>query len=113
LPRQRFWAALSSGSRYAGHKNRIKKYRKEKGLIQEKLAELCETAPAYIGLLKTGRVVQKLSVSEQQPLKSPIPNLRAQGHLFNYIVPWGIITVVAAEGLPPPVIICAGGCYGS
>jgi transcriptional regulator with XRE-family HTH domain len=33
----------------------LKKYRKEKGLTQEKLAELCETDPAYIGQLETGR----------------------------------------------------------
>jgi transcriptional regulator with XRE-family HTH domain len=33
----------------------MKKYRKEKGLTQERLAELCETDPAYIGQLETGR----------------------------------------------------------
>jgi transcriptional regulator with XRE-family HTH domain len=33
----------------------MKKYRKEKGLTQERLAELCETNPAYIGQLETGR----------------------------------------------------------
>jgi transcriptional regulator with XRE-family HTH domain len=33
----------------------MKKYRKEKGLTQEGLAELCETDPAYIGQLETGR----------------------------------------------------------
>jgi transcriptional regulator with XRE-family HTH domain len=33
----------------------MKKYRKEKGLTQEKLAELCATDPAYIGQLENGR----------------------------------------------------------
>ncbi|MDR1469739.1 MAG: helix-turn-helix transcriptional regulator [Spirochaetaceae bacterium] len=33
----------------------MKKYRKERGLTQERLAELCETDPAYIGQLETGR----------------------------------------------------------
>jgi transcriptional regulator with XRE-family HTH domain len=35
--------------------NNMKKYRKEKGLTQERLAELCGTDPAYIGQLETGR----------------------------------------------------------
>jgi transcriptional regulator with XRE-family HTH domain len=33
----------------------MKKYRKEKGFTQEKLAELCATDPAYIGQLENGR----------------------------------------------------------
>jgi transcriptional regulator with XRE-family HTH domain len=33
----------------------MKKYRKERGLTQEKLAELCATDPAYIGQLENGR----------------------------------------------------------
>ncbi|MDR1618232.1 MAG: helix-turn-helix transcriptional regulator [Treponema sp.] len=33
----------------------MKKYRKEKGLTQERLAELCATDPAYIGQLENGR----------------------------------------------------------
>ncbi|MDR3200197.1 MAG: helix-turn-helix transcriptional regulator [Spirochaetales bacterium] len=33
----------------------LKKYRKEAGLTQEKLAELCDTDPRYIGQLETGR----------------------------------------------------------
>jgi transcriptional regulator with XRE-family HTH domain len=33
----------------------MKKYRKQAGVTQEKLAELCDTDPAYIGQIETGR----------------------------------------------------------
>jgi transcriptional regulator with XRE-family HTH domain len=33
----------------------MRKYRKLVGLTQEKLAELCDTEPAYIGQIETGR----------------------------------------------------------
>jgi transcriptional regulator with XRE-family HTH domain len=33
----------------------MKKYRKQAGVTQEKLAELCNTDPAYIGQIETGR----------------------------------------------------------
>jgi transcriptional regulator with XRE-family HTH domain len=33
----------------------MKKYRKERGFTQEKLAEMCATDPAYIGQLENGR----------------------------------------------------------
>jgi transcriptional regulator with XRE-family HTH domain len=33
----------------------MKKYRKKKGFTQEKLAELCNTDPAYIGQMENGR----------------------------------------------------------
>ncbi|MDR2393178.1 MAG: helix-turn-helix transcriptional regulator [Treponema sp.] len=32
----------------------MKKYRKQSGITQEKLAELCDTAPCYIGQIETG-----------------------------------------------------------
>jgi transcriptional regulator with XRE-family HTH domain len=43
----------------------MKKYRKEKGLTQEKLAELCETDPAYIGQLENGRRAPSMSFIEK------------------------------------------------
>ena len=33
----------------------LRKYRKQASLTQEKLAELCDTDPRYIGQLETGR----------------------------------------------------------
>ncbi|MDR2632189.1 MAG: helix-turn-helix transcriptional regulator [Treponema sp.] len=33
----------------------MKKYRKLAGITQEKLAELCDTDPCYIGQIETGR----------------------------------------------------------
>ena len=43
----------------------IKRIRKEKGLSQEKLAEACNTATSYIGLLETYRNIPKLSTIEK------------------------------------------------
>ena len=43
----------------------VKRIRKERGLTQEQLAELCETATSYIGLLETGKNVPKLSTIER------------------------------------------------
>ncbi|MFP3041441.1 helix-turn-helix domain-containing protein [Treponema primitia] len=39
----------------------IKRIRKEKGISQEKLAEACNTATSYIGLMEIYRNVPKLS----------------------------------------------------
>ncbi|MHB9291231.1 hypothetical protein Holit_00303 [Hollandina sp. SP2] len=33
----------------------MRKYRKQAGITQEKLAELCDTDPCYIGQIETGR----------------------------------------------------------
>ncbi|MDR2397167.1 MAG: helix-turn-helix domain-containing protein [Spirochaetaceae bacterium] len=33
----------------------MKRYRKQAGITQEKLAELCNTDPSYIGQIETGR----------------------------------------------------------
>jgi transcriptional regulator with XRE-family HTH domain len=43
----------------------IKRIRKEKGLSQEKLAEACNTATSYIGLMEIYRNVPKLSTIER------------------------------------------------
>lgn len=43
----------------------IKRIRKEKGISQEKLAELCNTATSYIGLMEIYKNVPKLSTIEK------------------------------------------------
>jgi transcriptional regulator with XRE-family HTH domain len=43
----------------------IKRIRKEKGISQEKLAEACNTATSYIGLMEIYRNVPKLSTIER------------------------------------------------
>ena len=43
----------------------IKRIRKEKGISQEKLAEDCNTATSYIGLMEIYRNVPKLSTIER------------------------------------------------
>jgi transcriptional regulator with XRE-family HTH domain len=43
----------------------IKRIRKEKGVSQEKLAEACNTATSYIGLLEIYKNVPKLSTIER------------------------------------------------
>jgi transcriptional regulator with XRE-family HTH domain len=43
----------------------IKRIRKERGFSQEQLAELCNTATSYIGLLETYKNVPKLSTIEK------------------------------------------------
>ena len=43
----------------------IKRIRKEKGFSQEKLAEACNTATSYIGLMETYRNIPKLSTIER------------------------------------------------
>lgn len=43
----------------------IRRIRKERGMTQEKLAELCNTSVSYIGLLEIGRNVPKLSTIEK------------------------------------------------
>ena len=43
----------------------IKRIRKEKGVSQEKLAEACNTATSYIGLMEIYRNVPKLSTIER------------------------------------------------
>ena len=43
----------------------IKRIRKEKGISQEKLAEACETATSYIGLMEIYKNVPKLSTIER------------------------------------------------
>ena len=43
----------------------IKCIRKEKGISQEKLAEACNTATSYIGLMEIYRNVPKLSTIER------------------------------------------------
>ena len=43
----------------------IRRIRKERGLTQEELAELCDTSVSYIGLLEIGRNVPKLSTIEK------------------------------------------------
>jgi transcriptional regulator with XRE-family HTH domain len=43
----------------------MRKYRKQTGLTQEKLAELCDTDPCYIGQLETGRRCPSLSYIEK------------------------------------------------
>ena len=43
----------------------IRRIRKEKGISQEKLAELCDTATSYIGLMEIYRHSPKLSTIER------------------------------------------------
>jgi transcriptional regulator with XRE-family HTH domain len=43
----------------------IRRIRKEKGISQEKLAEACNTATSYIGLMETYKNVPKLSTIEK------------------------------------------------
>jgi transcriptional regulator with XRE-family HTH domain len=43
----------------------IKRIRKEKGISQEKLAETCNTATSYIGLMEIYRNIPKLSTIER------------------------------------------------
>jgi len=43
----------------------IKRIRKERGMSQEKLAEACDTATSYIGLMEIYRNVPKLSTIER------------------------------------------------
>jgi transcriptional regulator with XRE-family HTH domain len=43
----------------------MKKYRKQAGFTQEKLAELCETDPCYIGQLETGRRCPSFALIEK------------------------------------------------
>jgi transcriptional regulator with XRE-family HTH domain len=43
----------------------IKRIRKEKGISQEKLAEACNTATSYIGLMEIYKNVPKLSTIEK------------------------------------------------
>ena len=43
----------------------MRKYRKQAGITQEKLAELCDTEPAYIGQIETGRRCPSLSYVEK------------------------------------------------
>jgi transcriptional regulator with XRE-family HTH domain len=43
----------------------IKRIRKEKGFSQEKLAEACDTATSYIGLMEIYKNVPKLSTIER------------------------------------------------
>ncbi|MDR2246114.1 MAG: helix-turn-helix domain-containing protein [Treponema sp.] len=43
----------------------MKKYRKQAGITQEKLAELCDTDPCYIGQIETGRRFPSISYIEK------------------------------------------------
>jgi transcriptional regulator with XRE-family HTH domain len=43
----------------------IRRIRKEKGISQEKLAEACDTATSYIGLMEIYRNVPKLSTIQR------------------------------------------------
>jgi transcriptional regulator with XRE-family HTH domain len=43
----------------------MRKYRKNAGITQEKLAELCRTDPAYIGQIETGRRCPSLEYVER------------------------------------------------
>lgn len=43
----------------------IKRIRKEKGITQEQLAESCNTATSYIGLMEIYRNIPKLSTIER------------------------------------------------
>lgn len=43
----------------------IRKIRKEKGISQEKLAEICGTSASYIGLMETYKNIPKLSTIER------------------------------------------------
>ncbi|MBQ4015777.1 MAG: helix-turn-helix transcriptional regulator, partial [Treponema sp.] len=50
----------------------IKRIRKEKGMTQEQLAEACDTATSYIGLMEIYKNVPKLSTIERIA-KAPTP----------------------------------------
>jgi transcriptional regulator with XRE-family HTH domain len=43
----------------------MRKYRKQAGMTQERLAELCDTEPAYIGQIETGRRCPSLAYVEK------------------------------------------------
>ena len=43
----------------------MKKYRKLAGITQEKLAELCDTDPCYIGQIETGRRFPSIAYIER------------------------------------------------
>jgi transcriptional regulator with XRE-family HTH domain len=43
----------------------MRKYRKQAGFTQENLAELCDTEPAYIGQIETGRRCPSLAYVEK------------------------------------------------
>ncbi|GHV68963.1 transcriptional regulator [Spirochaetia bacterium] len=43
----------------------MRKYRKQAGITQEKLAEFCDTDPAYIGQIETGRRCPSLEYVER------------------------------------------------
>ena len=43
----------------------IRRIRKEKGISQEKLAELCDTSASYIGLMEIYKNIPKLSTIER------------------------------------------------
>ena len=45
--------------------NNIKRIRKEKGITQEQLAEACNTATSYIGLMAIYKNIPKLSTIEK------------------------------------------------
>ena len=45
--------------------NNIKRIRKEKGITQEQLAEACNTATSYIGLMEIYKNIPKLSTIEK------------------------------------------------
>ena len=55
----------------------IKRIRKEKGITQEQLAEACNTATSYIGLMEIYRNVPKLSTIERiaEALNVPVLEL--------------------------------------
>jgi transcriptional regulator with XRE-family HTH domain len=55
----------------------MRKYRKERGFTQEKLAELCETDPAYIGQLENGR---------RSPSMGYIENIAAALNIAPYLL---------------------------
>ena len=43
----------------------LRKYRKNEGFSQMKLAELCNTAPSYIGQIETGRKFPSMEMIER------------------------------------------------
>ncbi len=68
----------------------IRRIRKEKGISQEKLAELCETATSYIGLMEIYRNIPKLSTIERiaealhvEPLELFIPYYDENNEIYN------------------------------
>lgn len=66
----------------------IKRIRKEKGMTQEQLAEACDTATSYIGLMEIYKNVPKLSTIERIA-KAPTPPLFVRV-LFSlcFVCPW-------------------------